>query len=92
MVDTWLQSLDDGKMVAALFLDLSAGFDVINHEILLEKLQLYGFSTQTMNWFRSYLTDRSQAVQIESALSPLRTIWCTTRIHTWAITVPDFCE
>ena len=71
MVDTWLQSIDDGKIVAALFLDLSAGFDVINHELLLKKLQLYGFSPNTMNWFKSYLTDRFQAVQIESALSPL---------------------
>ena len=74
MVDTWLQSLDDGKIVAALFLDLSAGFDVINHKLLLEKLQRYGFSTQTMDWFKSYLTDRSQAVQIESALSPLLSV------------------
>ena len=31
MLDVWLQSLDDNKIVAALFLDLSAGFDVINH-------------------------------------------------------------
>ena len=74
MVDTWLQSLDDGKIVAALFLDLSTGFDVINNKLLLEKLQRYGFSTQTMDWFKSYLTDRSQAVQIESVRSPLLSV------------------
>ena len=71
MVDTWLQSLDEGKMVAALFLDLSAGFDVINHELLLKKLEHYRFSRNTINWFRSYLMNRYQAVQVESALSPL---------------------
>ena len=71
MVDTWLQSLDDGKIVSALFLDLSAGFDVINHQLLLRKLHLYKFSTSTMNWFRSYLVGRYQSVQVESALSPL---------------------
>ena len=71
MMDTWLQSVDDGKLVSALFLDLSAGFDVINHELLLRKLHLYNFSDNTMKWFRSYLIDRYQAVQVESALSPL---------------------
>ena len=71
MMDTWLQSLDDGKLVSALFLDLSAGFDVINHKLLLRKLHLYNFSDNTMKWFRSYLIDRYQAVQVESALSPL---------------------
>ena len=71
MVDTWLQSLDGGKIVSTLFLDLSAGFDVINHELLLRKLHLYNFSSNTMNWFKSYLKDRFQAVQVESALSPL---------------------
>ena len=71
MMDTWLRSLDDGKLVSALFLDLSAGFDVINHKLLLRKLHLYNFSDNTMKWFRSYLIDRYQAVQVESALSPL---------------------
>ena len=71
MVDTWLKHLEDGEIVAALFLDLSAGFDVINHEILLKKLQLYKFSPNTMSWFKSYLEDRFQAVQVESAVSPL---------------------
>ena len=71
MIDTWIQSLDDGKIVAALFLVLSAGFDVINHDLLLKKLERYKFTTNTMNWFKSCLTDRHQAVQVESATSPL---------------------
>ena len=50
-------------------LDLRAGFDVINHPILLEKLKKYGFDSQTLNWFRSYFHERYQRVQIESSLS-----------------------
>ena len=70
MVDTWIQSLDDGKIVSALFLDLSAGFNVINHDLLLKKLERYKFTTNTLSWFRSYMTERYQAVQVESATSP----------------------
>ena len=38
IVDIWLQSIDKTKINAALFLDLSAGFDVINLDLLLNKL------------------------------------------------------
>ena len=64
IVDTWIQSLDDGKIGSVLFLDLSAGFDVINHNLLLKKLERYKFTTNTLNWFRSYMTERYQAVQV----------------------------
>ena len=62
MVGTWLQAMDDGKIVTALLLDLSAGIDVIHHELLLQKFERYIFSRKTLDWFRSYLIDLSQAV------------------------------
>ena len=70
MFDLWLQHLDKGHLAAALFLDLSAGFDVINHRILLKKMKEYNFTEDTVQWFSSYLLDRSQCVQIESSFSP----------------------
>ena len=69
ILDIWLKHLDNGKLASALFLDLSAGFDVINHGILLSKMKEYNFSEGTLNWFSSYLLDRSQCVQIESSFS-----------------------
>ena len=71
MLDLWLKSIDNGKLVAALFLDLSAGFDVINHDLLLDKLKFYKFSDGSIEWFESYLKGREQSVQVESAFSPL---------------------
>ena len=68
--DFWITAIDEGKFCGSLLLDLSAGFDVIDFEILLKKLKLYGFQEDTVSWFRSYLVDRSQCVQIESAFSP----------------------
>ena len=70
-VDLWLQSMDKNKINAALFLDLSAGFDVINLDLLLHKLHLYNFDENTLKWFESYLKGRQQCVQVESAFSPL---------------------
>ena len=39
------------------------------HKILLEKLVLYGFHPDSVDWFKSYLTGRSQLVQVGSRLS-----------------------
>ena len=76
IVDFWMKELDQGKLVGTLLLDLSAGFDIIEHELLLDKLKLYKFDENTVAWFRSYLKDRLQCVQVESAFSPfLKVKW-----------------
>ena len=69
LMDIWLKAAEDGKLSAAILLDLSAGFDVINHEILLSKLKEYGLNDTALSWFEDYLSNRSQCVQIESKLS-----------------------
>ena len=66
-----MKGLDEGKFIGSLFLDLSAGFDVIDFDILLEKLKLYRFRDNTLKWFSSYMNGRYQCVQVESAFSPL---------------------
>ena len=63
--------MDRTELSAALFLDLSAGFDVLNIELLLKKLKLYNFEDTTMSWFKNYLKDRRQCVQIESSFLSL---------------------
>ena len=74
--DKWLNHLEKGKLAGALFLDLSAGFDVINHSLLLKKLALYSFSEESILWFKSYILGRSQCVQVESKISdPLPLPW-----------------
>ena len=56
-------------MTAALLLDLSAAFDIVDHEIFIDKLRIYRFSDQSIAWFSSYLRNRKQVVQVESKLS-----------------------
>jgi hypothetical protein len=60
----WLSAAENKELSAALLLDLSAAFDIVDHKIFLKKLKSYNFSDDTIQWFKSYLEDR---VQIEEA-------------------------
>jgi hypothetical protein len=50
--------------VIGIFFDLSKAYDVINHEILLDKLDYYGIRGKTKLWLESYLSYCSQYVEI----------------------------
>ena len=67
--DLWVRGAEERELTAALLLDLSAAFDVLNHGILVEKLELYNFSPVTCDWLRSYLSNRPQYLMVESRLS-----------------------
>ena len=54
------------EITLALFCDLSKAFDIIDHDILLYKLSLYGIRGIALDWFRDYLTDRKQYIQIKN--------------------------
>ena len=59
------EALDRGSIVAMVMLDLSAAFDMVDHEILIKRLHVsYGFCDTVLSWFQSYLTGRTQRVCI----------------------------
>jgi hypothetical protein len=55
--------------VSGLFLDIKKAFDTVDHEILLRKMDCAGVRGVVLNWFKSYLSNRCQFVQIESISS-----------------------
>jgi hypothetical protein len=50
---------------------LRKAFDSCNHKILTSKLEKYGIKGNTLNWFKNYLLDRYQFVQIDDVSSNL---------------------
>ena len=76
MYDTWVDEVDNGNMVGVMMVDLSAAFDMVDHSILLQKLQQFGLDDKAISWMNSYLTKRQQSVFVDGCLSPPKDIVC----------------
>ena len=72
-----METIDSGKITILTALDMSAAFDTLDHATLLHRLQhTFGLSGYVISWVRSYLTNRTSFVKIDSSSSPNTTI-CT---------------
>ena len=72
-----LVALDNHQSVILLLLDLSAAFDTVDHNILLDRLaSRFGVSGSALSWFRSYLSNRHQFVNIKGERSSCRPLSC----------------
>ena len=60
---------DEGHNPAVVFLDLSAAFDTVNHQILLKKYQLSGIGEEALILLNSYLSDRRQFTEVNGVSS-----------------------
>ena len=76
MGDKITKALDNGDYVIGIFLDFSKAFDTVNHEILLDKLSHYGVRGNAYDWFKSYLSNRSQYVTYNGVASSTKNITC----------------
>ena len=74
LYDIFIRGAENRELTAALLLDLSAAFDVVDHQILLQKLELYNFCPNSISWFRSYLEGRSQIVKVELKLNDPKSV------------------
>ena len=67
--DKILKGFDQGLITGMILIDLQKAFDTVDHDILLQKLYAIGFSKHSVNWFRSYLINRTFLVNLGNAFS-----------------------
>ena len=92
-IHRWLQLMESGKEICAVFLDYKKAFDSVPHKLLIEKLQLHN---NLLAWITDYLTQRKQRVVVKGATSSQAlvssgvpqgsvlstSVWCT---RTWSM-------
>ena len=69
LLDDMRKEVDAGKLVGAVFIDLSKAFDTISHAKLLEKLSQYGVNDGELEWFKDYLFSRKATVSYNNCTS-----------------------
>ncbi len=69
MVEEWLNAIHSRNQTGLLLVDLCKAFDLVNHDLLIKKLELYKCSNDTIKWFKSYLENRQQVVKIDGITS-----------------------
>ena len=69
MMESWKRALDQNKYVGAVLTDLSKAFDCLNHQLLIAKLEAYGFGKQALNFIYNYLYNRNQRTKVKSKYS-----------------------
>ena len=67
-------TIDNEQIAGAIYIDYKKAFDTISHDILLKKLELYGFTKHTLNWFRNYLSNRSQSTIVNGKISNSKSV------------------
>ena len=71
------EALNENNFNLSIFIDLKKAFDTVNFDILLNKLNNYGIKNIENNWFKNYLTNRVQFVQLPcGTLSHERVVTC----------------
>ena len=71
-----LSNFDKGQFTVCLFIDLEKAFDTVHYDILLSKLENYGFRGVVNDWFKSYLIGRRQYTTVNGYISDSHQTLC----------------
>ena len=74
IIEMWRKSLDEGKIAGAILTDLSKAFDCLSHDLLVAKLEAYGFGRSALKFISNYLRDRKQRTNVNGTYSSWKDI------------------
>ncbi|CAB4035230.1 Hypothetical predicted protein, partial [Paramuricea clavata] len=69
IIDELLFNLDKDKVSGMVLIDYCKAFDMVDHELLLKKLEVYGIVNHELQWCQSYLLNRKQVVRLGGKMS-----------------------
>ena len=72
-IENCKQALDTKHTASALLIGLSKAFDCLNHDLMIAKLNVYGFSRSALKFTLSYLSQRKHRVKINGSFSKWKT-------------------
>ena len=76
LIETITSAIDNKKHCAGVFIDLKKAFDTVDHDLLLQKLIVYGVRGITYDWLSNYLRNRRQYVKVDDHSSNLLDVTC----------------
>lgn len=74
LINRWQTAINNENMTGAVFLDFTKAFDLVNHELLVNKLSAYHICPETVSFFKSYLCNRSQYVYLNGKMSTVGSV------------------
>ncbi len=69
MLEVWKKAVDRKGKAGAILTDLSKAFDCLNHNLLIAKLEAYGFDKNALLFVKDYLQNRKQRTKINGSYS-----------------------
>ena len=73
LCETWSENIDNNFQNINMFLDMSSAFDCVSNTTLIEKIRLYEYDNKATDLIVSYLSHRSQYVEVDGQNSEI--IW-----------------
>ena len=76
MLEMWKKALDEKKIVGGILTDLSKAFDCLSHDLLIAKLEAYGFDKTALKFIYDYLKERMQRTKVNGSYSSWKELLC----------------